>query len=91
MYNNFHSIITFQVNDLEQKIQFIEKFASETAEKYQELATHQISRQQIDELKEKNKNLKNVRAQGLIYFDRFHAHHDILFSVSTENNAFTGC
>lgn len=76
---------------MEQKIQFIEQFANETAEKYQELVTHQTSRQQFDELKEKNKNLKNVRAQGLIYFVQFHTHHDTLFSVSIENNALTEC
>lgn len=45
---------------MEQKIQFIEQFANETAEKYQELASQQHSRQQIEELKEKNKQLKNV-------------------------------
>lgn len=54
-------VLKFQVNELEQKIQYIEQVANETAEKYQELATHQQSRQQIDDLKEKNKILKNVR------------------------------
>lgn len=45
---------------MEQKVQYIEQFANETVEKYQTLSNQQPNRQQIDELKEKNKQLKNV-------------------------------
>ncbi|XP_055310106.1 interaptin [Sitodiplosis mosellana] len=48
-----------KVSELEHKVQYIEQFANETVEKYQEIANQQQSRQQIDELKEKNKQLKN--------------------------------
>lgn len=49
-----------QINELEQKVAFIEKFANETVDKYSELANHQQNRHQCDELKEKNLHLKNV-------------------------------
>lgn len=49
-----------QVSELEHKVQYIEQFANETVEKYQEISNQQQNRQQLDELKEKNKQLKNV-------------------------------
>lgn len=58
--NRLILIFVQQVSELEHKVQYIEQFANETVEKYQEIANQQQSRQQIDELKEKNKQLKNV-------------------------------
>lgn len=45
---------------MEQKIQYVEQFANETVDKCQDLVNHQHNRQQIDELKENNKQLKSV-------------------------------
>lgn len=52
----------FQLEDLKEKLQSVEKFAKETADKYTELASHQknTKQKQITQLKESNTQLKNV-------------------------------
>lgn len=58
---------------MEHKVQYIEQFANDTVEKYQELANQQQNRHQIDELKEKNKQLKNVSLKWpTIFVERKH-------------------
>lgn len=60
------------MNELEQKVSFIEKVANDSVERYSEFTSHQQNRHQIDQLKEKNHHLKNVSDQRMkIYFFYF--------------------
>lgn len=62
-YNFCLLFYSFQLEDLKDKMQSVEKFAKETADKYTELASHQknTKQTQINQLKESNLQLKNVR------------------------------
>lgn len=83
-------LFVFQINELEQKVQFVEQYANETVEKYHELSYGQQNRQQIEQLKEKNQQLKHVsfQANKTIYRNQ---NTKFFFNFYAENNSTARC